>query len=345
MKLTIFFHLFKGQSGIPLSIDYIKLLYKFIPNISVGIKIYSYALSNEDVDFFRNQLVIADVNFLDISIESESKQCESEIPTLRQLQNYVKNLALDDEYIMYIHSKGASYDDPSQSKSIANSSILAICAMLQELDAGSPIQDEYECFGPFLSLGVFRRYGYMSLAYSGNFWFAKASYLNSLSFPAAPLIDAYFNRHLAEEFIGLKGDASLMFNILDESLLDQDELAQDQFVKNLRRQIRLFSLSSKMDRSLVNSKLNSQIKALSTQQSLYSKGRFFWGLRRQLFGNASFLRRLKLFSYLLDVMFRWHSCELYRFYILPTHWSVLAGIPNIGRTIDMTVDQNGVMLP
>jgi len=345
MKLTIFFHLYKGRSGLPLSIEYIKLLYKFVPKISIDIKIYSYALSAEEVIFLKNELSMIGSKFIEISFESVPENCESEIPTLRRLKNYVEHSALDDEYIMYLHSKGASYADPIQSKNIANSSILAICAMLQELSSGSPIQDEYNCFGPFLSLGVFRRYDYMSLAYSGNFWFAKASYLNSLSFPAAPMIDSYFNRHLAEEFVGLKGDASSMFNILDESLLDQEELGQEQFVKNLREQIRLFFRASQADRSSANNKLNDQITALSTQQALYSKGRIFWSLRRRLFGNGSYLRRLKLLSYLLDIIFRWHSCELYRFYILPSHWSVLAGLSNIRKVSDMTAGNNREIFP
>ena len=345
MKLTNFFHLYKGRSGLPLSIEYLKLLKKFMPKISVAINIYTYALSAEDINFFKIQLSMIGANFSEISLQTVYEHCESEMPTLRQLKSYVKNLALDDEYIMYLHSKGASYDDPSKSKGIANSSILALCAMIQELQAGSLIGDEYKCFGPFLSLGVFRRYDYMSLAYSGNFWFARADYLDSLSFPAAPMIDSYFNRHLAEEFVGLKGDASSMFNILDESLLDQAELAQEQFVKNLREQIRLFFLASQADRGLVDNKLNAQIKALSTQQALYSKGRIFWGLRRRLFGNGSYLRRLKLLSYVLDVLFRWHSCELYRFYILPSHWSVLAGLTNIKKVSDMTVDSNGKIFP
>ncbi|MBT8556440.1 hypothetical protein G6663_03925 [Polynucleobacter paneuropaeus] len=321
INITIFFHMFKGFHGADLSRYYLEMLRDHLPCNQISIIIYAYGFDHQELTDFQNLLKEKNINFLSLNIYEGSQNCKSEIPTLRRILNHIKNECNDNEFIMYLHSKGASYKDPGESKVIAECSILALAACIQEIIGGSPIQDKYKCYGSFLSLGVFRRFNIMTLAFSGNFWMAKASYLSNLDFPAGAQSEAHHNRHLAEEYLGLKATANEMFNILDFQRKFNSADEKYEFIKLLRFQINFFCSAKETFQNLANQHLNSQIDQLKKQQITYSKKRIFWGLRKYFLGNEAYIRKFKFANFMLERISPWYCCELYRAYILPSHFA------------------------
>lgn len=327
--------MFRGHHGAALSKYYLAMLRDHLPCNKIEVRIYAYGFNQQELIDFKNTLTENNIFFLSLNIYTGSQHCRSEIPTMRHLVNYIKNECDGDEFIIYLHSKGSSYKEPEESKAIAECSILALAACIQEILEGSPIQEKYQCFGPFLSLGVFRRFNAMTPAYSGNFWMAKASYLSKLAFPTGAQSESYHNRHLAEEYLGRKASASEMFNILDSQVKFAIKDEQSAFIKRLRFQIKFFCNASENLQYLANDLINSQAEKLKQQQSIYSKKRIFWKFRKFIFGNDSYLRQFKLSNLMLEQISPWYCCELYRAYILPSHFSSIIkfiDIENINST-------------
>lgn len=322
-SLIIYVHVYKGINGHLLAKEYVdlflSLLRHFSGTLSINWFCYGFDKNEEtDVEILLSQSV---TNIL-LSNVKFYPSVGSELPTIREIVN--KSKIIDPStLVLYAHSKGASYKDQAFFRNWSIYSVSALAAATDFICERTNTFDEFDAFGSFAGAGVFERYGTMTSAYSGNFWLTTAGFLSRKKVSNAWYSDLHHNRHYAESFIGLNADPSRLFNLEDNynyySLKRHDEKA----IYDLKKyETQKFFEYDEDLRKTVNFYIDSFYESLITQQTIYSQSRVFWSLRKKCCGNRSFLRRSNKVSKILDRIFPYFNCDLYRHQLGPTHFDI-----------------------
>lgn len=154
-------------------------------------------------EWLRNKLKVYDnVTFLYPKVQP----MEFEIPTLKNIKDDCDNMN-EDCFVLYIHHKGASQPNDGPVTDWRN--LLAYFNITRWKDCVEKLNEGYETVG-----ANWRTWPYVH--YSGNFWWAKSSYIKrlpKLTYPSQNNFVSQFNfgidswaygyRHDAEFWIGL----------------------------------------------------------------------------------------------------------------------------------------------
>lgn len=322
-RLIVYVHVYKGINGHLLAKEYISifmsLLKCFSGELSINWICYGFDVCNEsDIEGFLSEL---DANKLVTTVKFKPSVA-SEVPTLREMVNHSKDID-SSSLMLYLHSKGASYQNQDFFRNWSIYSVCALAAVVDFVCTRTDCFDEFDAFGSFAGTGVFERYGKMTLAFSGNFWLTTAGFLSRQQVSDAWYSDLYHNRHYAESLIGLKTTSGRLFNLEDNynyySLKWHDE--NNIYDKKMNEIQNYFEYDNRL-RTSVKLYIDSFYESASSQQATYSKSRMFWSLRKWVLGNRSVLRRSNKVSKILDRIFPYFNCELYRHQNGPTHFDV-----------------------
>ena len=103
----------------------------------------------------------------------------NEFATLELLQNDLK-IRHDDEWIAYAHTKGVTYSDDQPVVKKSKFQISNLVNLLKIIKKNSTFREIYNAAGSDMVVGNFNPCGPSNLAFAGNIWIAKASYLKNL---------------------------------------------------------------------------------------------------------------------------------------------------------------------
>lgn len=122
--------------------------------------------------------------------------------TLRRLQQIARS-SPPERLLGYAHAKGSSYH-PQARPSIHQLSDSLLTQLLVSVPQSEVLAAErsFNTFGANAALGIFEKYGLPSFHYSGNFWLARAQYLQSCRSLSDRDVSCYGRRHSAEAWIG-----------------------------------------------------------------------------------------------------------------------------------------------
>lgn len=326
INVLIVVHVYKGQNGEKLAFQYVTEFLRLVKSnellISACIHFYGF-------DFGEQELVKS--LWHGVGLQSSRITCRfsdksvSEVPTLRQAIMLARGLEKKD-YILYLHSKGASYANQERFKNWSLHAVGALAAALDHIAENSALANRYSIFGSFASIGVLERFGSLIPHYSGNFWLVKAEVLAKRDASQRWYTDAFHNRHSAEAILGIAEKPENFLNLDDNYALRSQVKPNSNLVYlRIRKELAYLSKASPEALNYLDSYIASYYTHLSQQHETYSSRRLAWGLRRALFGNKSQLRRSSLLSWMLDRIVPWYQTELYRSYAGPKQYDVLNG--------------------
>ena len=140
----------------------------------------NYDIAN--YDWLRERLKdYKNISFIDQHIQPQ----DWEIPTLKSLKDYCDNVS-EETYVLYIHHKGVTHigneavNDWRDLMMYFNVTKWREC--VEQLDNGHD------------TAGVLWRGNYHHLHYSGNFWWARSSYIKKLPKVRMPVENNYFGQ-------------------------------------------------------------------------------------------------------------------------------------------------------
>lgn len=323
-SLTIIVHVFKGIDGHKLASMYVNALLGLLRAKNVTVNLYVFCYGFKKNDEFEVKSAFAKINQYVEGVNFEFQGLVySEVPTLKKAISLSKSMAPDD-LIVYLHSKGASYKNQTFFVNWAMYATAALAAAVDHTLMYPKLIDRYHSMGSFAGLGVFERYGTMSPAFSGNFWLTTAKNLVKKDFDKKWYSDAYHNRHFAEALLGLDAAPGSLLNLEDNyNLRATAKPNETNIYERVIQELHLLSCATEERLSFVDAYVESFYGHLIEQQKRYSESRFFWKLRRVVFGNKSVLRYSPFASKALDRIVPWSQSELYRNYTGPKQFDVL----------------------
>lgn len=322
--IVVVIHTFKGRDGQYLSYEYLRQLLILTKKRIIYFKVYIHFYGFLDED---NEELIQLFNSLKdvkrLSLEYEFKpSVRSEVPTLKFTIDLSKNLD-PDCFVIYFHSKGASYEDQSYQKNWSLLSIAGLAAAIDVLHGRKDFINLYDAFGSFAAIGVLERYGQMTPHFSGNFWITTAKFLATKEIKNKWYVYSYHNRHFAEGLLGKESSPELLFNLMSNyqiNSLSRPDL--DEVYRHISNELSEMLNVSIRELEEVNGEIRNYYKTLQEQHTKYNSGRYFWSIRKYILGNNSYVRYYKIMSKILDKVFPYTNSHLYRHYSGPKHFDI-----------------------
>ena len=313
----LFYHHYHTVSALKALIENLNL---FAIEAKLITKIYFYGWNINDILQEKEICNLITSLFLpeQISLCFSKKSPKSENITLSLIKKTLQTASIDRGYVIYAHSKGASYSDPKGSMLVAQNLIETTIAFVKFFSQNPKELSDYNVFGARLSLGVFERYGYLKKAFSGNIWMARVEYIKNLrDFSSQELISS-MDRHQAECWIS----SSPLIKPLNGLMgISSYELNRGGVRDLVLENIRMYSEMSKIQQLKVDDLLEKIIIGHLEQQLTYDNARFAWSFRKKIFGHNSVLtRRIGRVSEKIE---SWKRVGLYRHYFLPSHFDLV----------------------
>jgi hypothetical protein len=181
MKLAVFYHMTDFPVGHSIIESQINTIIE--SGIIEHSELFFYCNYNiANYDWLKERLK----NYTNISyIDNHIEPRDWEIPTLKSLKDYCDNVS-EETYVLYIHHKGVTHigneavNDWRNLMMYFNVTKWREC--VEQLDNGHD------------TAGVLWRGNYHHLHYSGNFWWAKSSYIKKLPTVRMPVENNYFGQ-------------------------------------------------------------------------------------------------------------------------------------------------------
>ena len=135
-----------------------------------------------------------------VSLLKNPEGTVNEFATLRHLQNFSRT-APDDDWIVYIHSKGITHPAGSIARKKGTMHIKALAALLKSAERSS-YYDNYDVIGSEMNVANFFVFGPPVVSFSGNIWAAKSRYIKKLQSIGKNMCMTRWLRFDAEAWIG-----------------------------------------------------------------------------------------------------------------------------------------------
>jgi hypothetical protein len=314
-SLYIVLHVYKGNNGETLAARYLEIFMDLIGNEHIPKKLFIFFY-----EFPKNEEKKVISLFAGLACSSTeakyvfSGNCFSEVPTLRQAKE-ICAVSEDEDLLLYFHSKGASNNNQENFINWSEYAISVLAAAVKNVWFHPFLIDKYYAIGSFAGVGVFERYGIMTPAFSGNFWLTKATRFCFLDIKTNWFSDSYHNRHYAEALLAKEISAERLLNLEDNYYLRSISKPNTKEIFNrVCKELLELNSASEEELNYIDNYICYSYKGLVEQQERYSSSRYFWVLRKLLFGNQSVLRFFPSISKIMDRLSPWSQCELYRHY-------------------------------
>ena len=181
MKLAVFYHMTDFPAGRSIIESQINTI------VESGIIEHSelFFYCNYDIanyDWLRERLKdYKNISFIDQHIQPQ----DWEIPTLKSLKDYCDNVS-EETYVLYIHHKGVTH--------IGNEAVNDWRDLMMYLNVTKWRECVEQLDNGHDTAGVLWRGNYHHLHYSGNFWWARSSYIKKLPEVRMPVENNYFGQ-------------------------------------------------------------------------------------------------------------------------------------------------------
>ncbi len=314
----LFYHHYHTDSALKSLFENFKILGK-ISGLINKIHLYAWNVHNFDQQNQIYRIILGIFKTEKICIHFSKNNPPSENITLSYIKKTIELYPDNLDFVIYAHSKGASYRDPHLSMLVARVLLEGINAFAEYLFNDSNKLSQYNVFGVRLALGVFERYGVLKKHFSGNIWMARSKYIKGLKdfTPQELILPCY--RHQAECWIS----SSTMFKPFNGLMgIIIEELQQGVVPNIIKQNAETFSEISALDKIKIDNLLEKYIYHIVEQQSRYDSARFAWSFRKKLFGNDSFLMT-KNGRWVIERLENWERAGLYRHYYLPSHFDLV----------------------
>ena len=318
-KCHIFMHYFPGESGEFRLKNYLQTLHDYckLERYDYHFTLMAYQADEEDLMKLAELRSLKTVAKVQVLVRD---QAFGELPTLNKMIELVRNVDAND-WVIYAHVKGSSYRDKNiyLKQSICNLQCILEAVSHENF---SILEKYFDAVGCNLAMGVFERYSFMNIHYSGNFFAIRANMLQK-----AMVFEEKFyspvHRHLAEKFISDIVPANKLFNLYTNYIITPDDTLTN-YNKDLFNQ-KMLSLCKYTEKDFTSLKRTTADIAnfYYNKQVRYSVNRPFWRLRRVLFGNSSVLMRSRILVRIINLLLPWYNSELYRYNLLPDSFELL----------------------
>lgn len=323
MRVILYYHLYPGNYLKETLDEHLDVLSK--SNFD-EIIIHGHNINNSNrqvVEYFYSELSKVASVCLNIN---KSNEALNEFSTLEDLQQSLP-LRDNNEWVAYAHTKGVTH--PRGSPIVKKSLLLLenLALLVRVLKKNKSFSDFYNLAGSDLVVANFDSFGPANIAFAGNIWIAKVSYLKSL-----PTILKYAKcciaaRYNAEGWIGLS-DKSVLFSTFSPHRFHYDNHPNEidlYFIESELKQFLLYETKFKAVQQYFEKVVSYQLGKLdSILERLYPRQIYFRRkLQRLIFQSLS--KSPALFKMLSKISWKFgiaHS-EFSLFYLdIPSHLDI-----------------------